>query len=292
MATSMNNITMRTTVILCYLVLCYLVNGVESWLKEALEKGANPDVRCNDDGETPLHIAAKKGYLNKARLLLQYGASPNVRTRRGETSLHYAVKTGSLKVTRILIDRGAYVDARDADGRTPLHYAAEGGFISIAKLLFERGADPNAEDNEGDTSLHVSAQKCFADVAEVPLNHGATLLWTNRNGKTPVDLASKNECKAFLMAVEDWQQRKSNDIFAVGERVFGKYVTKRKLGEGYMSAAYLADDGERDVVVKVPSKRHLYDLPINMCVHMLKGEILERIWKQYGGHPNIVKFVD
>jgi hypothetical protein len=28
--------------------------------KEALEKGANPDVRCNDDGETLLHIAAKK----------------------------------------------------------------------------------------------------------------------------------------------------------------------------------------------------------------------------------------
>ncbi len=63
MATGMNNITMRNTVILCYLVLCYLVNGVESWLKEALEKGANPDVRCNDGGETLLQIAAKKRLL-------------------------------------------------------------------------------------------------------------------------------------------------------------------------------------------------------------------------------------
>jgi hypothetical protein len=291
----MNNITMRNAVILCYLVLCYLVNGVESWLKEALEKGVNPDIRCNDDGETLLHTAAKKGYLNKARLHLQYGVSPNVRTRRGETPLHYAVKTGSLEVTRILVDRGAYVDARDADGQTPLHYAAERGFISIAKLLLERGADPNAEDNEGDTSLHESAPKCFADVAEVLLNHGANLFWTNKKGKTPMDLASKNGCKVFLMAVEDPLRGKvvsSDEIFTVGERVLGKYVIKRKLSSGYMTVAYLADDGERDVVVKVPSMWYHEDLPINMCVHMLKSEILGRIWKQYGGHPNIVKFVD
>jgi len=31
-----------------------------------------------------------------------------------------------------------------------------------------------------------------------------------------------------------------------------------------------------------------------MCIDKLRveGEILERIWRQYGGHPNIVRFID
>jgi serine/threonine protein kinase len=78
----------------------------------------------------------------------------------------------------------------------------------------------------------------------------------------------------------------------LGRTVLGKYVTKRKLGEGGMSVAYLADYGGRDVVVKFPNTSG-YN-PINYCIDKLRveGEILERIWRQYGGHPNIVRFID
>ena len=78
----------------------------------------------------------------------------------------------------------------------------------------------------------------------------------------------------------------------LGRTVLGRYVIKRKLGEGGMSVAYLADDGGRDFVVKLPnvSGRN----PIDYCIDKLRveGEILERIWRQYGGHPNVVKFID
>jgi len=79
----------------------------------------------------------------------------------------------------------------------------------------------------------------------------------------------------------------------LGRTVLGRYVIKRKLGEGGMSVAYLADYGGSGVVVKLPnviSGR----APPNMCIDKLRveGEILERIWRQYGGHPNIVKFID
>jgi len=39
----------------------------------------------------------------------------------------------------------------------------------------------------------------------------------------------------------------------LGRTVLGRYVIKRKLGEGGMSVAYLADYGGRDVVVKFPN---------------------------------------
>jgi len=39
----------------------------------------------------------------------------------------------------------------------------------------------------------------------------------------------------------------------LGRTVLGRYVIKRKLGEGGMSVAYLADYGGSDVVVKLPN---------------------------------------
>jgi len=78
----------------------------------------------------------------------------------------------------------------------------------------------------------------------------------------------------------------------LGRTVFGRYVIKRKLGEGGMSEAYLADGGGRDVVVKFPNVSGKN--PPAYCIDKLRveGEILERIWRQYGGHPNVVRFID
>jgi len=78
----------------------------------------------------------------------------------------------------------------------------------------------------------------------------------------------------------------------LGRAILGRYRIKRKLGEGGMSVAYLAEAGGGDVVVKLPNIGG--PNPINICIEKLKveGEILERIWRQYGGHNNIVRFVD
>jgi len=78
----------------------------------------------------------------------------------------------------------------------------------------------------------------------------------------------------------------------LGRTVLGRYRLRKKLGEGGMSVAYLADGGGHHVVVKLPNVGG--PNPIDICIDKLRveGEVLERIWRQYGGHPNIVKFVD
>jgi len=50
----------------------------------------------------------------------------------------------------------------------------------------------------------------------------------------------------------------------LGTTVLGRYVIKRKLGEGGMSVAYLADYGGRDVVVKLPNTMDRARAPPNI----------------------------
>ena len=98
---------------------CYLP-GVE----EALLNGANLDAAEElHGGDTALHVAARQGHLAVVRVLLDAGATIDVRDCFGRTPLHDAGKHYKLEVARELIRWGADIYARDDDGETPLDRA-------------------------------------------------------------------------------------------------------------------------------------------------------------------------
>ena len=74
-------------------------------------------------GETPLHIAARKGEKEEAELLIAKGADVNAKDKDGKTPLHEAARLGQREVAELLIGRGADVNARDRSGSTPLRRA-------------------------------------------------------------------------------------------------------------------------------------------------------------------------
>ena len=58
----------------------------------------------DDDGYTPLMLAAEKGYINSCLYLLLGGADPNIRNPdTGDTSLHLAVAQGHIYVAKLLL---------------------------------------------------------------------------------------------------------------------------------------------------------------------------------------------
>ena len=73
-----------------------------------LESGA--DANAVGFGQTPLHLAAGKGYIETARLLLDHGAQVNavVRSRKGvgPTPLAVAIRQKQLKMADLLAERG------------------------------------------------------------------------------------------------------------------------------------------------------------------------------------------
>uniref|UniRef100_A0A7S4I826 Uncharacterized protein n=1 Tax=Vannella robusta TaxID=1487602 RepID=A0A7S4I826_9EUKA len=74
----------------------------------------------DDEGNTPLHLAAMQGYLDIAKFLIKKGALVNVSNKNNVTPLHSACKAGYLGVARYLIRKGAVLDVKDDDGNKPL----------------------------------------------------------------------------------------------------------------------------------------------------------------------------
>jgi len=74
--------------------------------------------------------------------LLEEGVDPDVRLtgQEGRTALHVAARTGDSDAAKVLLDHGADANARDDRGKTPLDYAIETWHGGVAKLLREHGA--------------------------------------------------------------------------------------------------------------------------------------------------------
>ena len=95
------------------------------------------DARDND-GNTPLHGAAREGQAETVALLLDRGADVNARDKDGGTPLHTAAVKGHTKAARIILNKGVDLNARDEDGHTPL-YGPTRGYTEMAKLLKKHG---------------------------------------------------------------------------------------------------------------------------------------------------------
>jgi len=94
--------------------------------------------------DSELIEAVEEGDVERVRGLLERGADPDARDEDGRTPLYIAAANGSVEVARLLLKHGADVNARAIDGSTPLHLAVAFGHLDVAELLLERGADVNA----------------------------------------------------------------------------------------------------------------------------------------------------
>lgn len=107
----------------------------------------------NVTGRSLIEDAARNGDPELMRLILRMPGSVDA-VKRGElTPLYHAVAFENEVATRLLLEAGASLQVRTSDGRTALHQAAEYGGSSLVELLVEHHADVNARDEKGRTPL-------------------------------------------------------------------------------------------------------------------------------------------
>ena len=91
----------------------------------------------DNDGRSPLHWAAYKGFPDTVRLLLFAGCHLSRPDKEGCTPLHWAAIRGKSEAAHILAQAGgaSALEARDTEGSTPAQLATEKGHKSLGFFL-------------------------------------------------------------------------------------------------------------------------------------------------------------
>jgi uncharacterized protein len=117
-------------------------------------------------GSTPFMKAATTSDVRLMKLLLEYGANPNISTQNHTTPLMAAAGLNWTDISSL---------------------GSEDASLEAIKLCMEHGADVNAFNDLGETALHGAAQRGADKVVRFLAAQGATLDAKNRRGRTPLD---------------------------------------------------------------------------------------------------------
>lgn len=121
------------------------------------------------DGRTALHLAARFGHMEVARLLLGRGADPNAISLDDErvTPLYSAVVARHRDTASLLLALGASPNSVQKGGWTALHAAARNGDQAIVDMLQLRRADTTRVSDDGHTAVDLAEENGHAALAQV-----------------------------------------------------------------------------------------------------------------------------
>jgi len=146
--------------------------GDTETLRALLDDGMNPLIERQ--GLTALHIAARHGYVDAARLFVDAGVDVNLVPNESEAALASAAGHSNPWMVEMIAGGklGPQEIASVTNRRSPLNLAVESGHAEMAMLLIVAGADVNAH-GEWYSPLHSAILYGDAGVAELLLENGS-----------------------------------------------------------------------------------------------------------------------
>ncbi len=163
-----------------------------------------PLLGVDEVGATPFWRAAYASDVDAMKLLVAYGADPDIptikpagRPRTGDAAGRETIEDvsgippvpiGGPGIPPLQAAAGAgYGEGFAANA----HRNAPGGFLPAVKYLVdELHADVNARDHEGNTPLHCAAARGDNEMIEYLVSKGADVTAVNRAGETTADMAN------------------------------------------------------------------------------------------------------
>ncbi|XP_066876431.1 ankyrin repeat domain-containing protein 27 isoform X13 [Kogia breviceps] len=164
----------------------------------------------NQDGSSPLHVAALHGRADLLLLLVKHGASVGARDAKQAVPLHLACQKGHFQVVKCLLDSNAKPNKKDISGNTPLLYACSRGHHEVAALLLQ---------NSKIMELLQVVPSCVAtldDVGETDHNEYVTVKIRKKWNSKMYDLPDEPFTRQFYFvhSVGQFKGRTSREITA------------------------------------------------------------------------------
>jgi hypothetical protein len=127
----------------------------------------------NDDGCTPLHVAASNNSVGAVKIILDYDRKLLLaRDKKKWTAFMLAAKKGHVKVLEVLKTKGQNVNEKTLkNGWSGLHIAAENGHAEVVKFLLANGVNKNMRTTggvlKGSTAKQIAERKGKLKVVEL-----------------------------------------------------------------------------------------------------------------------------
>ena len=154
------------------------------------------DVNKRDqDGMTPLMLAAMNGHDVCAKILLEKGADVKIHVY-GFTALHFAAKKGYHRCIEVLLSTGFNVnDVFWYQRETPLTLALQSGNMESLEVLLRGGADVNQWKRRGDSAFIIAIRQANNKQVERLIESGAFVNEPDFYGRPPLIVAIEHHCR-------------------------------------------------------------------------------------------------
>ena len=167
-----------------------LIDDRETDIDVGISELSLAEINAQDnEGITPLMMAAEIAEKTWIRNLLEKGALVEIEDDQGQTAIHHAAVSGDIETIEIFLVRGARVDKEDDYGVLPIHVACSHNRTEMIAYLSKYN-DILSETNSGDTCLsRCSNEDSFELVRKIIVDSNKTLpapdiSYISRNAQT------------------------------------------------------------------------------------------------------------
>jgi len=179
--------------------------GQVTVIKAFLDAGVNVNLRygqggtpLTEHGDTPLHIACRRGHEALIKLLLEYNADVDYKNDKGETPLHVSCSRGIADEVELLLQAGANVYCETDAELTPLHFACHAGTESVVKRLLDAGADAKTGHGNGMCLLYIASRSAHEAIVKLLLSVGVGINCSTDTTRYPLLGAVKARSPAIV----------------------------------------------------------------------------------------------
>ena len=199
--------------------------GYVSLMEVLLHSGADIFTPTLHRQETPLYLASMEGWLPAVVLLMQQNEIVNVGNGERMNALAAASRYGHHRIVEYLITTGGISDLDQtwSNGQTPLTMAVQHGHNEVVKVLLGSGCSVDCPDQRGFTALMTAVMYFHSKLVPILLDAGASFTCQ----KNPLHMACSN---GDLPTMQELLKSEKCDVNVTQEQGYSALYVASELG--------------------------------------------------------------